>query len=86
MYKEIFMNIKCLKCFFLWCTIINFSLFFISFLMYHLCKKFIYKTFNRWYDISEDYFKKSYFAALIFFKILIIVFNFTPYLALELFY
>jgi Family of unknown function (DUF6868) len=76
------MTIDIAREFFLWCTIINAVMFFVSFIMMMLMRKFIYKYHGRWFDLPDAKLSSSMYKMLGFYKILIIVFNLVPYLAL----
>ncbi len=80
------MNIQLLKCFFMWNTIINFALFLMAFLIYRIASKLIYDIFNSWYGITREKFKNAYFNSMMIMKIIILVFNLAPFLALTIIY
>ncbi|TYB30468.1 MAG: hypothetical protein FXF47_09090 [Candidatus Mcinerneyibacterium aminivorans] len=80
------MDIHFLKYFFMWCTIINFGLLFIALIPYMFFKNSIYKIFENLYGISRKHFELMYFYSLVFIKVLILVFNFTPFIALTIIY
>ena len=76
------MDIHTLTRFFLWCTIINGSLllFWISISM--LAQDLVYRTQSRWFPIPRETFVVVFYAYLGLFKILFLVFNVVPYVAL----
>jgi uncharacterized protein DUF6868 len=78
------MTLQIFESFFLWCTIINFILFFISFIMIASMKKFIIKMHGKWYDISEDKFNLVFYNCMLFYKVAIIFFNLVPYIAIKI--
>ena len=78
------MTIKIFTDFFLWCTVINFIFFFISFLMIATMKKFIIRIHGKWYDISEEQFNHIFYNCMLIYKTAIIFFNLVPYIALRI--
>ena len=78
------MSLKLLQDFFLWCTIINFAMFFLSFLMISTMKKFIIKLHGKWYDIPEEKFNLIFYNCMLIYKTAILFFNLVPYIALKI--
>ncbi len=78
------MNINLLQGFFFWCTVINSTLFLISFIMITLMKKFIIKIHGKWYDIPEEKFGPFFYNFMLFYKTAIFFFNLVPYIALKI--
>lgn len=76
------MTIDVVRSLLLWCMIINFGLFFLSFLSFTLFHDFIYRIHGKWYNISEDRFNAIIYSVMVFYKILILFFNAVPYFAL----
>ncbi len=65
-----------------WCTIINSAFFLFWFLCFLCCRSFIHSFHGRLFEISAPTMNAIHYSGMFFFKILIIVFNFVPYLAL----
>ena len=65
-----------------WMTILNVGLFLFSALVYLLLKKPLAKVAGKMYGITEEHFKELYMRALAFYKILILMFNVIPWIAL----
>lgn len=78
------MTMEILKSFFFWCSVINLVLFIFSFLAIIFLRKFIVKTQGMWYKIEEDRLYSILYNTMIIYKILIIVFNIVPYIALRI--
>ena len=76
------MTIDVVRNLLLWCIIINFGLFFVSFISFTLAHDLIYRFHGKWYKISEEKFDAIIYAAMSFYKMLIIFFNVVPYFAL----
>jgi hypothetical protein len=67
-----------------WCTVINLGLLLWWFLFFSLAHDWTYRMHSKWYNISVDKFDTIHYAGIAFFKILVLVFNLVPYLALRI--
>ena len=76
------MNIQTLTRFFMWCTIINGGLLAFWTLMYLFVPDLVYSTQKKWFPIPRETFNIVMYAFLGAFKIIFLVFNLVPYLAL----
>lgn len=76
------MDIQSLTTFFMWCTIMNGGLL----LLWIACCVFapdsVYRTQNKWFPIPRETFNVVIYSFIALFKIMLIVFNFVPYVAL----
>lgn len=78
------MSIETVTAFLGWCTIINSVILLISTVALMSCGKWISKIHARMFEIDEPSLTLCYFRYLANFKILTIVFNLAPYLALKI--
>ncbi len=76
------MQIGTLTTFFMWCTIIDVSLLVVSTFVFIVAPGFIYRVQSMFFPIPRETFTVIYYSFLGLFKILIIVFNVVPYVAL----
>ena len=76
------MDIQTLTRFFMWCTIINGGLLAFWTLMYLFVPDLVYSTQKKWFPIPRETFNIVMYAFLGAFKIIFLVFNLVPYLAL----
>ncbi len=76
------MDIQALKTFFMWCTIINGALLFLWTLMFKVAPDLVYRTQSKWFPIPRETFNVIMYSFLGLFKIIFLVFNVIPYLAL----
>ncbi len=76
------MNIQTLTTFFMWCTILNVALLLFSSLMCICVGDWAYRIHSKWFPISKETFNVAIYSFLGLYKILIIVFNLIPYIAL----
>ena len=76
------MDLETIREFFMWCTIINGALFVLSFLICASAGEWVYRMHSKWYPISKEAFYVALYSFMGLFKILFIMFNLVPYLAL----
>ncbi len=76
------MDIQTLTTFFMWCTIINGALFVCSTTVFILAPDVLYRIQSRWFSIPRETFNVAFYSLLGFFKIVLLVFNVVPYVAL----
>ena len=76
------MDIKILRAFFGWCTILNGGLLIFSALIMRLAGDWVLGVQHQWIPIPADAFNLAIYSLLGFFKIIFIVFNVVPYIAL----
>ena len=78
------MSIETVATFLGWCTVINSIVLLISTVALMSCRKWISKIHAGMFEIDESTLNLCYFRYLANFKILTIVFNLAPYLALKI--
>ncbi len=76
------MDIQTLTSFFMWCTIINGGLFVYWAVICVFAPDWVYRMQSRWFAIPREAYDIGIYAFLGVFKIVFIVFNLVPYLAL----
>jgi hypothetical protein len=76
------MNYNVIRTFFRWCTIINGGLLILASLLVWFGGDWFFELHNKWIPIREDSFHVAVYILLGFFKIIVIVFNLVPYIAL----
>ena len=76
------MNINVIRAFFKWCTIINGGLLILASLLMRFAGDWVFGMHGAWIPITRDAFPDEIYLLLGFFKIIVIVFNLVPYLAL----
>ena len=76
------MDLATLTTFFMWCTIINggFLILWTAFCV--LAPDLVYRTQNKWFPIPRETFNVVIYSFLGLFKIVFLVFNVVPYVAL----
>ncbi len=78
------MDIQTLTTFFMWCTVINGALLIFWALMCMLAPDLVYRTQSNWFPIARETFNVLIYSFLGLFKIIFLVFNLVPYVALLL--
>jgi len=68
-----------------WCTLINWALLLLWWMFVALAGDWMFGMHKKWFKISRETFDATHYAGMGLFKILILVFNLAPYLALRLF-
>ena len=78
------MDIETVTRFFMWCTIINASLLILWALMCFLALDFVHRMHSKWFPMPRETFNVVMYSLLGFYKIVVIVFNIVPYVALQI--
>ena len=76
------MSIAMARSFLLWCTIINYGLLLVWFLLYALPHEWLYRIWGRWFRLSAEQFDVISFAGITLYKMAILLFNLVPLIAL----
>jgi hypothetical protein len=76
------MDIQALTRFFMWCTIVNGALLLFWAAMCLLASDLVYRTQHKWFPIPRETFNVVMYSFLGMFKIVFLVFNVVPYVAL----
>jgi hypothetical protein len=76
------MNIEILRAFFGWCTLLNFAVLFVTFLFCALAGDWIHKMHGKWFPIPRDKFTLVMYCFIGAMKIIFLMLNLVPYLAL----
>ena len=76
------MDIQTLTTFFMWCTIMNGALLVLWTTMLIVAPDLVYRTQSKWFPIPRETFDVVIYSFLGFFKIVFLVFNVVPYVAL----
>lgn len=76
------MDTQMLTAFFMWCTIMNGALLVLWTTMGILAPDLVYRTQSKWFPIPRETFNVVFYSFLGLFKIVFLVFNVVPYVAL----
>jgi hypothetical protein len=78
------MSIDVVRNAFLWCTVINYVLLVVWFLLYVLPHEWLYRLCVRWFRLTAEQFDAVNFAGIALYKLGILLFNLVPYVALRI--
>ena len=79
------MTVEFLTSFLAWCTLINLVILILWWLVLAFGGSWMRGVHGKWFALSDEAFAATHYKVLAYFKMLWIVFNLTPYLALRLF-
>jgi len=68
----------------LWCTVINYGVLVVWWLVFLLAHDWMYRLHGRWFHLSMDQFDALHYVGMGLFKIGILLFNLVPYIALRI--
>jgi hypothetical protein len=78
------MNIEVITEFFGWCLVINAGLLVFTTVILLLAQNWAAKIHSKMFNLKEEDLKRAYFNYVALYKMLLIVFNLVPYVALKL--
>jgi hypothetical protein len=78
------MDIEKLQEFFFWCLVLNVAIYAFTALAILLLRNFMSSIHEKLFGLSQETVRKAFYTYLAAYKLLIIVFNFVPWLALVL--
>ena len=78
------MDIEILRSTLGWCTVINVGLLLWWALFILLAHDLVYRLHSRWFKLSVEQFDAIHYTGMAFFKIMVLLFNLAPYIALRI--
>jgi hypothetical protein len=78
------MTIEVTRAFLLWCTVINYGVLLVWFLVFAFAHDWMMRLHGRWFHLSRDQFDALHYAGMSMFKIAIILFNLVPFIVLSI--
>jgi hypothetical protein len=78
------MSIQMVLSVLLWCTVINYGILLVWFLLYVLPHQWMYRLYGRWFRLSVEQIDGINLAGIALFKMGILLFNLVPYIALRI--
>ena len=76
------MDLYDLRTFFMWCSIINLVLFVIGYLVVAYAADWVFRVHTRWFPMTREAFTVAIYSSFGQYKLLIVVFNIIPFIAL----
>jgi hypothetical protein len=77
-------DIATVRSFFMWCTVLNGALLILFFLVCALAGDWVYRRHGRWFPMSREAFNIAIYSFLGVYKVLVLVFNLIPFVALAI--
>ena len=78
------MTFEIIRNIFAWCLVMNFGLLLLWLVMFTFAHDWIYKMHSKWFKITPDSFNAIHYGGLGIYKMIVIVFNLFPYLAMHI--
>jgi hypothetical protein len=76
------MSLEVLRNFLLWCTVINYGILLVWFLVFTIARDRFHSLHGRWFRLSGEQFDTLHYAGMSVYKIGILLFNLVPYVSL----
>jgi hypothetical protein len=76
------MSIELTRHFLLWCTVINYGVLLVWFLVFVFARNSIQRIHGRWFGLATGQFDSLHYAGMAIYKIGILLFNLVPFVAL----
>ena len=76
------MDIATVREVFMWCTILNLGLLTLSSMICICAGDWVYRMHSKWFPMSRDSFNVVVYSFIGLFKVLVLIFNVSPYIAL----
>jgi hypothetical protein len=76
------MSIEFTRSFLLWCTVINYGILLMWFLLFVLARDWMRRFHGRWFRLSDERFDALHYLGMSIYKIGILLFNLVPFVVL----
>ena len=76
------MDLVMIEKFLLWCTVLNYGILLVWWLLFSIAHDWLYRLHTRWFQLSRETFDTIHYKSMALYKIGIMLFNLTPYCAL----
>jgi hypothetical protein len=81
---ELAMNVQFASDFLLWCVVLNYVILLWWLVAFVFAHGWMFKLHSRWFHLSEERFDSIHYAGMSVYKVGILLFNLTPYVALRI--
>ncbi len=78
------MNIELIRDFLLWCTVINYAVLCVWFLVFIYAYEWMRQMHGRWFRMSDEHFDMIHYAGMSLYKIGILLLSLIPFIALTI--
>ncbi|RJP95597.1 MAG: hypothetical protein C4518_00990 [Desulfobacteraceae bacterium] len=76
------MALETIRDVFMWSSIINYSILLVWFLVFALAHDWMHTLHGKWFKLRREQFDAVHYSGMAGFKLLILIFNVTPYVSL----
>jgi len=76
------MSIETTRDMLLWCTVMNYAVLLVWFLLFSVVHDWIYRLHTRWFRLTAAQFDALHYGGMAIYKVRILLFNLVPYVAL----
>ncbi|RUM90310.1 MAG: hypothetical protein DSZ27_08665 [Thiomicrospira sp.] len=76
------MTVEQLQVFLGWSVVFNISLLLVWFVFFTFAHRWMYRLHALWFELSVERFDQVHYSGMAFYKLMIVMFNLVPYLAL----
>lgn len=78
------MSLEALRDVFMWCSIINYGILLVWFLVFAFAHDWVYALHGKWFKLRREQFDAVHYAGMAGFKLLILIFNLVPWISLSI--
>jgi hypothetical protein len=78
------MSLELTRSFLLWCTVINYGVMLLWFVVFAFAHDWLQRIHGRWFRLSTDQFDALHYGGMSIFKIGIVLFNLVPFVVLSI--
>jgi hypothetical protein len=78
------MSLETMRSALLWCTVINYGLLILWFIVFALRHDWLHRLWGRWFHLSREQFDALHYGGILLFKLGVLLFNLVPCVALWL--
>jgi len=78
------MSLERTRNFLIWCTVINYAILLVWFLVFALAHDWMRRLHGRWFRLSDEQFDSLHYAGMTIYKIAILMFNLVPFVVLSI--
>lgn len=78
------MSIEITRSFLLWCTIINYAILLLWFLVFVIARDWMRRLHGRWFRLSDEQFDALHYLGMSVYKIGILLFNLVPFIVIRI--
>ncbi len=79
------MNMDLARNFLLWCTVVNYGVLLVWFLVFVLAHDWMHRLHGKWFHLSREQFDALHYAGMSIYKVGILLFNLVPLVVLWFF-